>query len=140
MIQRAATGPIDELAGVIVDLRSRVQTLEVIAHRHLFNLDPTTWVAPALLNGWANAGAPFQAAQYRRVGDIVSLRGVFGAGAIGLAAFNLPAGFLPPADLTFACSAGGAFGSLTVTAAGAVIPAVGAAAGFSMVAAFSVTA
>lgn len=139
MIPRSTTGPIDELAAVLADLRSRVQTMEVIAHRHQFDLDPTAWVAPALLNGWANAGAPFQVAGYRRVGDVVSLRGVFGAGAIGLAAFNLPAGFLPPADLTFACSAGGAFGSLTVTAAGAVIPAVGVAAGFSIIAAFSVT-
>lgn len=139
MIPRATTGPIDELAATIVDLQSRTQTLEVIAHRHRFDLDPTAWVAPALLNGWANAGAPFQVAGYRRVGDVVSLRGVFGAGAVGLAAFNLPAGFAPPADLIFACSAGGVFGSLTVTAAGAVIPAIGPAAGFSIIAAFSVT-
>lgn len=140
MIQRAATGPIDELAGVLVDMRTRIQTLEVIAHRHRFDLDPTTWTAPVLLNGWVNVGAPSQVAQYRRVGDIVSIRGVITAGGIGLNAFVLPVGFRPPADLTFSCSANGAFGSLTVTAAGAVTPAAGAAVAFSMVASFSVTA
>lgn len=138
MIQRAATGPIDELAGVIVDLRSRLQTLEVIAHRHLFDLDPTTWTAPTLLNGWLDSPG-FQGAEYRLVGDVVSLRGVIDSGTVGLPAFVLPPWFAPPADLLFACSDGGAFAELLVASTGDVTPTVGTGTAFGFAVSFSVT-
>lgn len=34
MIARGSTGPVDELASVIVDTRSRLQTTELLAHKH----------------------------------------------------------------------------------------------------------
>lgn len=139
MIQRAATGPIDQLAGTLVDLRSRVQTLEVIAHRHLFDLDPSGWIAPAQLNGWADLGAPWQALEYRIAGDVVTMRGEVGGGGIGLDVFVLPAAFCPPADLVFAVSSNGGFGSVTITAAGNVTPTVGSVVSLSLNLSFSIT-
>ncbi len=139
MIPRAVTGPVDELAATLVDLRARVQTVELLAHRHVFNLDPTAWAAPAFLNGWANIGGAFQVAQYRRVGDVVSVRGVIAAGVIGLQCFVLPVGFRPPAAVIFPADSAGAYGSVTVTAAGNVVPTVGVAAAFSLMLSFSVT-
>lgn len=139
MIQRSATGPIDELAGTLTDLDQRTQTMEVIAHRHRFNLDPTAWAAPVFQNGWANLGGIWQVAQYRRVGDVVQIRGTITAGVIGAIAFVLPVGFRPPAATTFACTSAGAFGSFSIAANGAVTPNVGAIAFFGLDCSFSVT-
>jgi hypothetical protein len=139
VIQRTATGPIDELAGTLVDLRSRVSTLEVLAHRHVINLDPEAWQAPVFQNAWADLGGAWQVAEFRFVGDLVEIRGVIAGGTIGLAAFTLPVGYRPPADLVFAASSNGAFGSFTITAAGVVTPTVGSAVSFSVMASFSVT-
>lgn len=138
MILRAATGPLDELAGTIVDLRSRVQTLEVIAHRHLLDLDPSGWIVPAFLNAWVNLGAPWQTLEYRIAGDVVTVRGVVTGGAIGLAVFTLLPAFCPPADIVVPVSSNGAFGSVTITAAGNVTPTAGNAASVSLCFSFSV--
>lgn len=138
MIQRAATGPIDELAGTIVDLRSRVQTLEVIAHRHLLDLDPSGWIAPAFLNAWTDLGAPWQTLEYRIAGDVVTVRGVVTGGSIGLAVFTLLPAFCPPADLVFPVASNGGYGEVTVTAAGSVTPTVGNAASVSLMLSFPI--
>lgn len=61
----------------------------------------TAWTAPTLLNSWVNFGGTQQVAQYRKIGDIVYLRGLIRFGTINLPAFTLPAGFRPPADLVF---------------------------------------
>lgn len=61
---------------------------------------PQPWQTPTFLGAWANEGAPWQVAQYRKeFPDIVRLRGVVqsGSGAI----FNLPVGYRPPADIKF---------------------------------------
>lgn len=139
MIPRSTTGPIDELAATIVDTRARLQTVELLAHRHVFDLDPTAWAAPALLNGWADLGGIWQVAQYRKVGDVVQIRGVIAGGTIGLAAFVLPVGFRPPAALVFATDSNLAFGQFSIAANGTVTPNVGAAAYFGLQASFSVT-
>jgi len=54
---------------------------------------PTPWTGVTFQNGWVNYGG-YQAAQYRKIGDIVYLRGVIGNGT-GVA-FTLPVGFRPP--------------------------------------------
>lgn len=63
---------------------------------------PTGWASPTLLNSWVNAGGVYQVAQYRKVGDMVQLRGSVKNGTVGTAMFNLPAGFRPPAQVVFA--------------------------------------
>ena len=63
--------------------------------------ETTAWVTPTLLNSWADYIDAFdqQVIQYRKVGDIVHIRGA-GTGVSG-AVFMLPAGYRPPATLVF---------------------------------------
>jgi hypothetical protein len=60
-------------------------------HRHA--LDDTGWIAPALLNGWVNYGAPWAVAGYRRIGNIVLLKGLIRSGTLAQPGFIVPAGF-----------------------------------------------
>jgi hypothetical protein len=62
---------------------------------------PTAWVSPTLLNSWVNWGSPYQGLQYRKVGDIVHLRGLVKFGTVATTIFTLPSGFRPPADLMY---------------------------------------
>lgn len=65
------------------------------------------WIAPALLNSWAQQSnyAPFG---YRKdPNNIVHLRGNLTGGAANTAVFNLPAGYRPATFLTFATVGGG---------------------------------
>jgi hypothetical protein len=59
----------------------------------------TPWTAVTFQNGWANKGSPEQPCQYRKIGDIVYLRGMMTRNPVpfATAAFNLPVGFRPPA-------------------------------------------
>ena len=57
---------------------------------------PTPWANVTFQNGWTNQAAPYQTCQYRKVGDIVYLRGMMINGTAGTVAFTLPAGFRPP--------------------------------------------
>jgi len=60
---------------------------------------PVAWIAPTFTNSWVNYGSGFQSAGYRIVGDMVQLRGLIKSGTLGLAAFTLPAGYRPTANL-----------------------------------------
>jgi len=86
---------------------------------------PTAWTAPTLLNGWVSYGAGFIAPGYRKVGDMVQIRGAVKSGTMGVSAFNLPVGFRPPAafDAQVYSDNGSAIQvcSLTITAAGDVL-------------------
>lgn len=70
----------------------------------LFSSAPTSWVSPALSNSWVNFGGAFQAVSYRRVGDIVQMRGSAknGTTTTGTTIYTLPAGYRPPATHIFA--------------------------------------
>jgi hypothetical protein len=61
---------------------------------------PEPWTNLPLLNSWGNEGGTIQIAQYRRVGDLVTLRGTATKTASSPAdvLFILPAGFRPPAN------------------------------------------
>jgi hypothetical protein len=60
--------------------------------------NPTpAWLPMTLINGWTNIGAPsWQTAGYRKVGDIVSLRGLITNSTTGGTFWNVPAGYGPP--------------------------------------------
>ena len=144
MIPRSTTGPIDELAATIVDTRSRLQTVELLAHRHRYDLDPTPWTPVVFNPGWANLGVfAFANCEYRKVGDVVQMRGVatgvppaaIGGGPM----FNLPLGFRPPLNLQFGTVSNNAFGMMIVNFLGDVFAFVGALPSFSIQASFSVT-
>lgn len=76
---------------------SRVTALEAATAK-------TTWTNATLLNGWVNMGAPMNVTQYRKIGDIVYLRGYVYGGSAGTNLFTLPVGFRPPATLAIPCS------------------------------------
>ena len=64
-------------------------------------LRPTVWTNVTLQNGWTNVGGQ-QAMQYRKIGDVVYLRGLIGGGTIPSIFGLLPVGFRPPVSLSFA--------------------------------------
>lgn len=77
-------------------------------------------------NSWASFGSPYFAPQYRRVGDMVELRGALANGTLGSAAFTLPATCCPAATAIFPANAYNStaegHAAVAVAAAGAVTP------------------
>jgi hypothetical protein len=74
-------------------------------------LTPEAWIAPTLLNGWVNYGAPYDNAGYRKEpAGLVRLRGVIKNGTIanGTVLFNLPVGYRPSAQRSIPSYQGGA--------------------------------
>lgn len=86
---------------------------------------------PAFQNLWVNYGAGWATAAFRRVGELVIVRGLIKSGTMAAVAFNLPVGFRPWEHLTFGnwadpgSPSGSIGGSLYVDSAGNVIPYVG---------------
>lgn len=78
----------------------------------------TAWIAPTLLNAWANYGAPHAFAGYRKIDDTVRLRGLVGAGAGTI--FTLPVGYRPTADLVFVVDTNSGHGRCDITSNGNV--------------------
>lgn len=72
----------------------------------LSELARTPWTDVTLAGTWANTGGAFQVTQYRKVGDMVQLRGHLEPGTLGATAFALPIGFRPPANVDAAVSYG----------------------------------
>lgn len=69
------------------------------------------WIYPALNAPWANyaaaLGGDYRNASYRRIGDIVYLRGLVTGGTYATILFNLPGGFRPLHHEVFDVGAGG---------------------------------
>lgn len=80
----------------------------------------TGWLTPTFTNGWGNGNG----AGYRKVGNRVYMRGNMTAGTAGAAAFTLPAPYTPPIEAIFSTNTNATTSNqVTITAAGAVIPA-----------------
>lgn len=89
---------------------------------HTHKLIDTGWIAPALLNGWVNYSAPgtgFAPCGYRKIGNIVFLRGLLKSGTANLM-FTLPAGYRPAWLMLLGIEAGGAHGRVDIAANGDV--------------------
>lgn len=86
---------------------------------------PTAWVNASYLNGWSTFPG-YQPAAYRKIGDIVYLRGVIANGTMNTDAFYLPTGFRPPSDLLVPQLASGPNAAVMIVRAstGGVIPQV----------------
>lgn len=83
----------------------------------------TGWVTPTLLNGWVAYGGSYRTVQYRRLNNVVYVRGMMKGGTVtpGTVIFNLPAGFRPSAyDVHEAWGNGGAI-PFEVAPTGAVV-------------------
>jgi hypothetical protein len=57
---------------------------------------PPPWSPLTLQNGWVSGGSIWSDPSYRKIGDIVSIRGALTAGSPGTILFTMPVGFRPP--------------------------------------------
>ena len=90
-------------------------------------------VEPAFTNSWVNYGSPHQVARFRKnPGGKVEIQGLIRSGTLSAAAFTLPVGYRPPADMDTATDANGAFGRLVIQSNGQVLPVSGSNAWFSI--------
>lgn len=126
-------------AGVLAPI-TRAALAADAAFTAAFVAVPTAWTGVTFTNSWVNFGSTFQNCQYRKVGDEVQLRGTMKTGTVNTAAFTLPAGFRPPADVSFAQSSNALFGLLIISSAGVVTPAIGSNVSFGVNCHFSITA
>jgi hypothetical protein len=111
----------DELADTDLHIKALADFLQASA-----NPVPTAWTAVTFSGGWSNNVAPYQTAQYRKIGDLVYLRGSIDGGTLGGVAFTLPVGFRPPADIIQAVDTGaGSTTYVEVQSDGEVRPAGG---------------
>lgn len=78
-----------DLRRQIAEINARLAALETLTA-------PSTWTAVTFQNSWMDYGAGYQTVQYRKVGDIVYLRGLMRNGTLAAVAFTLPVGFRPP--------------------------------------------
>jgi hypothetical protein len=78
--------------------------------------DPEAWTQPTLVNSWADYGGANAFLAYRKVGDMVQLRGTGKDGTLNTTAFTLPVGYRPTASYRF----GTADGTTTVDSSGNV--------------------
>src|SRR5262245_56448745 len=87
------------------------------------------WTAPSFTNSWTNFGGSWAPVGYRLdESGIVHLHGIMVPGSFASAAFSLPVGYRPEADLTFVVVVGEptSFGRVNIIASpGAVTPIVG---------------
>ena len=111
---------VDQHAALLNDMRQRIDALERVSHVH----NPV-WIAVAggvgFQNGWVNIGTSptNQPVEYRRVGDLVQIRGACKSGTVGfVTCFNLPVGYRPVAPVAFAAHSNLAFAAWFVSAAG----------------------
>lgn len=109
-------------------------------------INPTAWTAPSFLNSWVNFGGVYQVAQYRKINDMVYVRGLVKSGTITADMFVLPVGFRPPAGLILPTVAGNGslndVGYLEIATTGGIkyFGTTGYTAYVSLAVAFSVTA
>ena len=117
------TTPPTESTGYVV---TATDWYNYISANPIFLYGDTAWTAVASFsNSWVNFGAPETAAGYRLVGNTVTLRGCVKSGTIGLTIFTLPVGYRPSNTRQFAVVSNALFGSVQISAAGAVGAATG---------------
>ena len=90
------------------------------------------WKALSYTNGggttWTDYGAGQQAGQYKKVGDLVFVRGLAKRTAgSGTTIATLPSGYRPPAPIFFAANASDAYGRVDVDASGNIVLNIGSA-------------
>jgi len=83
------------------------------------------WIAPTLLNGWVNFGAPYgDAKYYKDEFGIVHLEGFIKSGTVNQTCFQLPLGYRPEKALLIPCFSNGTIGVIVITVLGEVQPTV----------------
>lgn len=84
------------------------------------------FIAPTLINAWANFGGTRNpAGYYKDPFGVVHLRGLIASGTIGLTAFTLPAGYRPTNNELMIALSNGAVGAVDINSNGNVTPSLG---------------
>lgn len=79
------------------------------------------WYNLSLFSGWSNAGSGYQTAQYRKIGDVVHLRGLVVSSSTSSNVAQLPTGYWPTAGrLIFALWTGTTNYRVDVTTSGVI--------------------
>ena len=94
--------PLSNTAALPIAANSVGTGLLAAREDHSHALVDSGWIAPTLLNGWINYGAPFDPITYRKIGNIVFVRGLAKNGTLPGIIFTLPAGYRPTAQLIVA--------------------------------------
>lgn len=90
----------------------------------------TTWTSLTLVNSWVPYGSPYVTPAYRRIGDVVELRGLAkdGVTTLGTTICTLPAGFRPPSGtvtVTIVSGTATGVGRIDISTSGAVTVSTG---------------
>jgi hypothetical protein len=86
------------------------------------------WTTLSFNTGWANYGSGFQNIGYKKVGDLVFLKGlVLRTSGTAATIATLPSGYRPAAECIFATTSNDAFSEIRVTTAGAINLVIGTA-------------
>lgn len=90
----------------------------------------TTWTPFALVNSWVPYGSPYVTPAYRRIGDVVELRGLTkdGVTTLGTTICTLPVGFRPPTGtvtVTIVSGTATGVGRIDISTSGAVTVSTG---------------
>jgi hypothetical protein len=84
-------------------------------------LTPPTWLAPSLVNSWANYGSGNQnAGYYKDTAGTVHLRGLIKSGASLSTAFTLPSGYRPLATETLIGATATGIAGIVIASTGVV--------------------
>lgn len=101
---------------------------------------PTDWTAPSLEGTWVNFDATnWQPAQYRKVGEVVMIRGLVKNGTANTTIFTLPVGFRPPLRLIFPTDTSTGYGRFDVRSDGGVLQQAGGTGWISLNCQFSIS-
>lgn len=93
---------VNDHAGVLASLAKRLASLERAASR----APDQTWTQLSFAANWTNYGGTWEEGEYRKINDVVQLRGLVKHTAGGGPATNiglLPVGYRPPKSLIFVC-------------------------------------
>ncbi|WP_217597177.1 hypothetical protein [Cohnella sp. GbtcB17] len=109
---------LDDVTRAVTDLKREVSVLQT----QKAGKQQPQWIAPTLVNGWVNYGSgETVAGYYKDDRGYVFMRGLIKSGAIGQAAFTLPAGYRPDSPVRVSVNSNLAFGSLIISTDGRVI-------------------
>lgn len=86
----------------------------------------STWTGFSFGSGWTNYGGGYQDAQYKKVGDLVFLRGhVKRTSGVSTTMSTLPSGYRPVGYAEFIVTSNGAFGQVDIASSGELFLAAG---------------
>lgn len=112
---------LDITPAVASELQSLRDSIELNNRKLEAYLNSPAWIeVTTFLNSWVNYGAGYPTAAYRKIGDIVYLKGLLKLGTVSVAAFTLPVEYRPSTNRHFITMMTAAAGGLRINTDGSV--------------------